>query len=232
MGATRFAALLVDGKFIKVSRLDTVRYLGRQSGEEIYEIEAPENATWARFYRSNSGRETVTIYAGKNQIEEFGSFEMADAWTIERDAPPPATLTGILELAAKLPSGLNDAHAAEKLLAERQELLDAITGHDRAGALTEAADAAYYAAKHLDWVARQLGLSVDDILALCVAKYALRARPGNPKRDEEERQAVLAIVPAAQQSVHLTASGAGGRGQISLQGFDQADDPSAKHGGR
>lgn len=31
-------------------------------------------------------------------------------------APPPATLAGILELAAKLPSGLSDARAAEKVL--------------------------------------------------------------------------------------------------------------------
>lgn len=41
-----------------------------------------------------------------------------------------------------------------------------------------------------------------------------------------------ALLHEAQQSVHLTASGAGGRGQIPLQGFDQADDPSATHGGR
>ena len=36
----------------------------------------------------------------------------------------------------------------------------------------------------------------------------------------------------AQQSVHLTASGAGGRGQNSLQSSFIADDPSAKNGGR
>ena len=37
---------------------------------------------------------------------------------------------------------------------------------------------------------------------------------------------------ATQQSVHLTASGAGGRGQNSLQSSFIADDPSAKLGGR
>ncbi|RJQ32808.1 MAG: hypothetical protein C4589_00305 [Peptococcaceae bacterium] len=105
------------------------------------------------------------------------------------------TLTDILNLAAKLPSGLNDALAAEKLIAERQELIDALAANDQAGALTEAADAAYYAAKHLDWVARQVGLTVEEILALAIAKYSLRARPGNPKSDAEERQAVLAIAP-------------------------------------
>jgi len=37
---------------------------------------------------------------------------------------------------------------------------------------------------------------------------------------------------AAQQSVHLTASGAGGRGDNPLQSSFIADDPSAKIGGR
>ena len=111
----------------------------------------------------------------------------------ERDAPP-STLDGILSLAAKLPSGLNDARSAIKLLDEQDELIEALKKGDRVGALTEAADAAYYAAKHLEWVSRQVGLSVDGVLALAVAKYSLRAAPGNPKNDEVERQAVLAVV--------------------------------------
>ena len=41
-----------------------------------------------------------------------------------------------------------------------------------------------------------------------------------------------ALFHEAQQSVHLTASGAGGRGQNSLQSSFIADDPSAKLGGR
>lgn len=41
-----------------------------------------------------------------------------------------------------------------------------------------------------------------------------------------------ALFHEAQQSVHLTASGAGGRGEIPLQSSFIADDPSAKHGGR
>lgn len=40
------------------------------------------------------------------------------------------------------------------------------------------------------------------------------------------------LIHEAQQSVHLTASSVGERGQIPLQGLGQADDPSAKHGGR
>jgi hypothetical protein len=41
-----------------------------------------------------------------------------------------------------------------------------------------------------------------------------------------------ALFHATQQSVHLTASGAGGRGQNPLQSSFIADDPSAKNGGR
>ena len=40
------------------------------------------------------------------------------------------------------------------------------------------------------------------------------------------------LMHEAQQSVHLTASGAGGRGDNPLQSSFIADDPSAKHGGR
>ena len=43
---------------------------------------------------------------------------------------------------------------------------------------------------------------------------------------------ILLDLNAAEHRVHLTASGAGGRGQNSLQSSFIADDPSAKHGGR
>jgi phosphoribosyl-ATP pyrophosphohydrolase len=98
----------------------------------------------------------------------------------------------ILEYAARLPSGVLDANAADKLLAEREELVAALWDGDREGALTEGADAAYYAAKHLHWVAHQLGVTIPDLFALAEAKYALRAQPGNPKDDVAERAAVCA----------------------------------------
>lgn len=100
----------------------------------------------------------------------------------------------LLRYAAMLPSGLNDAQAAEKLLRERAELVAALEEGDRVGALTEAADAAYYAVKHLDWVARQVGLTVEQVLKVGATKYALRARPGNPKDDAIERRYVAAVV--------------------------------------
>jgi len=104
------------------------------------------------------------------------------------------TIKDIIDLAAQLPSGLNDPKAADKLIAERDELLEAIAIGDHVGALTEAADAAYYAAKYLDYVAKLLDISVDDVLNVAQAKYELRAQPGNPKNDKKERLAVQAAI--------------------------------------
>lgn len=52
-------------------------------------------------------------------------------------------------------------------------------------------------------------------------------------RDQYDTYTYASLRPLkrAQQSVSLTASGAGGRGDNPLQGLDQADDPSAKIGG-
>lgn len=98
----------------------------------------------------------------------------------------------ILDLAAKLPSGLNDPRAAEKMLAERAELLEAI--EQKGDSLGEAADAVYYAAKHIDYVAGLLEISVNDVFQVAKAKYALRAQPGNPKDFAAEREAVQKAV--------------------------------------
>lgn len=107
------------------------------------------------------------------------------------------SLDDILGLAAQLPSGLDDAAAVQKLLAERDKLLIALTGGDMVGALTELADAGYYAAKYLDWAARRVSeklgrfVSVEDVMRLTAAKYQLRASEGNPKDDAAERAACL-----------------------------------------
>ena len=52
------------------------------------------------------------------------------------------------------------------------------------------------------------------------------------EKDKSHFQNALQRLNNAQQSVHLTASGAGGLGEIPLQSSFIADDPSAKHGGR
>lgn len=100
----------------------------------------------------------------------------------------------IITLAAQLPSGLNDPRSADKLMAERAEMIDALAQGDAIGAALEGADAAYYAAKHLDWCARKLGLSVHTLFVLAEAKYSLRAQPGNPKDDAAERAAAIKIL--------------------------------------
>lgn len=99
------------------------------------------------------------------------------------------SIEDIISLAALLPSGINDSKAASKMLAEQQELQEALAAGDLDGALTEAADAAYYAAKHLQWAAAQVGLDVPGLLKVTEAKYSLRAQPGNPKDDAAERAA-------------------------------------------
>ena len=96
----------------------------------------------------------------------------------------------ILELAAKLPSGIPDPGAHYKIVVEMNELLAA---KDYYAVLTEVADVAYYAAKAIHYAASVASVSVDTALRLAVAKYELRARPGNPKDDANERAACMAV---------------------------------------
>lgn len=56
------------------------RYHGRESGIERYSLEAPEGTLHAKFYRSNSGKESVTTSTG----QEFASFEDARHWLAEQ----------------------------------------------------------------------------------------------------------------------------------------------------
>lgn len=97
----------------------------------------------------------------------------------------------ILELAARLPSGIPDYRAVQKLSVEQEELKTAIVDDDHLGALTELADVVYYAVKAIHAAASMCGMDVDAAMDMCIAKYRLRARPGNPKNDAEERAAVL-----------------------------------------
>lgn len=114
----------------------------------------------------------------------------------------------LLSLAAQLPTGLRDPRALEKLAHERQELDECLASGDTVGAMLEAGDVAYYAAKafhnglcsqndamHAINAAGQLvGLRYSDVLAVAETKYTLRARPGNPKDDAAERAAVAALL--------------------------------------
>lgn len=114
----------------------------------------------------------------------------------------------ILELAAKLPTGLTDPRALEKYHRERQELTEALAAGDEIGAILEAADCVYYAIKswHNNLInerqctnfvagpAFAVGLNSDELLQVCITKYTLRARPGNVKDDAAERAAVEELI--------------------------------------
>lgn len=103
-------------------------------------------------------------------------------------------ISAILDLAAQLPAGLPDQNAPSKLAYELAELDAAIEAGDGDGTLTEVADVVYYAAKCIHLAASREGVSVDNAMLLAIAKYTLRARPGNPKDDAAERAACRRVL--------------------------------------
>lgn len=110
----------------------------------------------------------------------------------------------ILELAAKMPTGLIDPKSLEKAHHEMEEMRDALAGGDILGALMEAADVMYYAHKAycngliavdgrdglIGDACREVGFDSHAVECALLAKYKLRAQPGNPKNDFAERAAV------------------------------------------
>ena len=117
----------------------------------------------------------------------------------------------IADIAEKLPTGLVDGKATEKMDRELSELQAAIEEGDRLGTLMEAGDVAYYAIKA--WYNEAVGLAgliltirlaadtvnipEDVLLDICIAKLSLRALPGNPKDDKAEREAVIKVLEEA-----------------------------------
>ena len=115
------------------------------------------------------------------------------------------TLDDILLLADRMPSGRNDQRAMAKFMVEVSEFWSAVDRGDLVGALTEIADLVYYYAKMSPFHRQQaehdlfsalqkLGCDLDQGVKLAYAKYSLRARPGNPKNDSEERKACLCAI--------------------------------------
>lgn len=182
-------------------------HLGELVGKIIAKNEEPllcaELETWFRhndgFFVGRGGAKAPCGEALQVDLVKVAQ-AISDAWwrLPERSQRNP-TLENLLHLASQLPAGLNDVRAADKLLAERGELLAAIEAGDEAGALTEIADGVYYAAKHLDWLCRLANdnfgydFSIKDLIELAMAKYELRARPRNPKDAEAERAAVWSV---------------------------------------
>jgi hypothetical protein len=114
----------------------------------------------------------------------------------------------IIALASKLPAGLNDQRAPEKFNREFAELQDELRKGDRLGALLECADCLYYATKaqynglmsaaeaeaRMSEIYKISNFTSNQVEAAALAKYSLRARPGNPKDDRAERAAVTHLI--------------------------------------
>ena len=116
-----------------------------------------------------------------------------------------------IKLAQRLPTGLVDPRAEEKFERELVELQAAIADDDKIGALLEAGDCIYYACKIYGNSKEELDLenalgrcqrvsdllpqvAVQQLVIVGLIKYNLRARPGNPKNDVEERAAVARLL--------------------------------------
>lgn len=114
----------------------------------------------------------------------------------------------IKELANRLPTGLIDPLALSKLEAEMTELKEAMLRGDHIDSVMEAGDVCYYAIKAeatslieksimMSWLECMSALThvpQPVLLDCCIAKYRLRAIPGNPKNPGEERIAVAAVL--------------------------------------
>lgn len=117
----------------------------------------------------------------------------------------PTWINQLYRLAEQLPTGGADPRALEKLHAEQRELAEETDPAERA---LEAADCCYYAAKavengllsvvdaeqELHRVAQVTGLAPETVIAVALAKYRLRARPGNPKDRAAETAAAQRIL--------------------------------------
>jgi len=90
MGATRYHAVLLDKRWIRVSDCEDARYEGREYGVETWEIDVADDAVTASFYRSNSGRERIEASNGL----EWKSFEAAERWASGATAPTTCPCCG------------------------------------------------------------------------------------------------------------------------------------------
>jgi len=114
----------------------------------------------------------------------------------------------LTSLAMCLPVGPYDPQATAKYHREREEFFQALEAGDGIGSLLELGDVCYYLAKLIymrritedearslmEDLAICLGCTFEDALAIALVKYTLRARPGNPKDDKEERAMIQKIM--------------------------------------
>jgi len=144
------------------------------------------------------------------EVGDMSSIPVLDKATRDKDEYTrlAASRIKIHYYAAALPTGLIDPRAKDKYHHEREELAEALVAGDTIGAATEVADCVYYATKahynrlitdrerdrFIEEAASSFGCTVEIAHDLCVAKFALRAQPGNPKDDSAERAAVARVL--------------------------------------
>lgn len=116
-------------------------------------------------------------------------------------------VSDLQRLAKKLPTGLIDPKAVEKLHREMEEIDEETTFVDKA---LEAGDVMYYISKAITngllsefrgyflakKAIRKVGkpLNFEMAIAIAVSKYKFRAKPGNPKDAEEERKIAEKVI--------------------------------------
>lgn len=115
----------------------------------------------------------------------------------------------LIEYMTKLPTGIKDPDCLKKQRVEMGELMRAMEAGDVIDVAQEAADAGWYyplkaevnglltpddRQKITRNVAKLVKMDVDLLLDVALAKYALRARPGNPKDKPAEREAVERVL--------------------------------------
>src|SRR3990172_3937568 len=92
MGASHSTRVLIGGEFVKVSATPGARYIGREAGYTIYEVEMADDAISAEFPRSNSGKEEVAASNGMR----WTSFSEAQVWATGKSTPSVCPCCGRL----------------------------------------------------------------------------------------------------------------------------------------
>jgi hypothetical protein len=107
----------------------------------------------------------------------------------------------IIELSKELKfSPSPDPKSLGKLGKEVEEFEEALNDNDLLGSALELADTIYYDIKHIYYNVSRFNkkfnkrITTKTALTLCIAKYSLRARKGNPKDDKAERQEIKNIL--------------------------------------
>lgn len=103
-------------------------------------------------------------------------------------------LNELVKLMPKMPSGLVDRNAPQKLLREFQELEDAVTAGRVEDILHEVADCVWYSTRCMVLAATLGGVTMRQAFAAALAKYNMRAAAGNPKDVPAEKMAILSAV--------------------------------------